>query len=69
MTLLSSATPADCRTTAKHKYTITLYALSSPLDALPMTDDIATDWTAMITAMDGKIIDSSYFSFMSTSLF
>ena len=48
---------------AKHKYTITLYALSSPLDAVPTNDDITIDWTAMTTAMDGKIISSSYFSF------
>jgi phosphatidylethanolamine-binding protein (PEBP) family uncharacterized protein len=48
---------------AQHTYTITLYALSGPLDTLPMNDDIKTDWTAMTTAMEGKIISSSYFSF------
>lgn len=48
---------------AKHKYTITLYALSSTMNALPTNDDIKTDWTDMTAAMEGKIIDSSYFSF------
>ena len=47
----------------KHTYVITLYALNSPLDTLPNQDDIAVDWTAMTTAMDGKIIASSQFSF------
>lgn len=49
---------------SQHEYTITLFALSSPLDTLPTQDNIATDWLAITNAMDGKIIASSYFTFL-----
>ena len=46
-----------------HEYTITLYALSSPLDTLPLHDDPDVDWSAMTKAMNGKIVASSHISF------
>lgn len=47
-----------------HEYTITLYALSAPLNTLPAKDDLRVDWLAMTKAMDGKVIASSHISFM-----
>lgn len=46
-----------------HEYTITLYALSAPLDTLPARDDPNVNWSAMTKAMDGKIIGTSHISF------
>ncbi|MAU99216.1 MAG: YbhB/YbcL family Raf kinase inhibitor-like protein [Fulvimarina sp.] len=46
-----------------HEYTITLYALSAPLDTLPLHDDPNVDWPAMTKAMNGKIVASSHISF------
>ena len=48
---------------SKHKYIITLYALNAPLNTLPAKDDGDVDWSAMATAMQGKIIGSSSISF------
>lgn len=46
-----------------HEYTITLYALSAPLDTLPLHDNPDVDWSAMTKAMDGKIMAASHISF------
>jgi Raf kinase inhibitor-like YbhB/YbcL family protein len=46
-----------------HEYTITLYALSAPLDTLPPHDDPNVDWSVMTKAMNGKIIASSHILF------
>lgn len=47
-----------------HKYTITLYALSAPLDKLPAQDDPNVDWSELTKAMDGKGLASSHISFL-----
>lgn len=49
----------------QHEYTITLYALSAPLDDLPEFDAIEVDWSAMTAAIDEHIIASSSISFLS----
>lgn len=46
-----------------HAYTITLYALDSPLDSLPQHDEIAVDWAEMTQAMNGKILAESHITF------
>lgn len=48
---------------ARHKYTISLYALDEPLDALPDADGPSVDWAAMTAAMEGHVIASSQISF------
>ncbi len=48
----------------QHEYTITLYALNAPVDALPTQDDPTVDWTAMVKAIDGKAIAESSISFL-----
>lgn len=47
-----------------HEYTITLYALSAPLETLPEHDDPGVVWTTLINAMDGKIIETSELTFL-----
>lgn len=47
----------------QHEYTITLYALDGPLDALPAQDDTDVDWSRMTAAMEGKVIGTSSLSF------
>ncbi len=42
-----------------HDYTISLYALSSPLDTLPDGDALSVDWTAMANALEGKVISAA----------
>jgi Raf kinase inhibitor-like YbhB/YbcL family protein len=56
-------TPPCSPGSAKHDYTITLYALGAPLETLPAQDDISVDWAALTAAMDGKIIDQSDLTF------
>lgn len=46
-----------------HQYTITVYALSAPLESLPDQDNIDIDWEKMIAAMDGKVLASSALTF------
>lgn len=46
-----------------HEYTITLYALHSPLDTLPAGDDVNVDWTTVLEAITGKVIAASSISF------
>ena len=47
----------------RHEYTITLYALDSPLDLLPAGDDLSADWTTVLEAVTGKVIAASSLSF------
>jgi phosphatidylethanolamine-binding protein (PEBP) family uncharacterized protein len=49
---------------ARHEYTITLYALNSPLIDLPSSNDRQVDWLAITVAMDGMIMASSAISFL-----
>lgn len=48
---------------SQHEYTITLYALDSPLDTLPAQDDADVDWSSMTKAMEDKIIGASSITF------
>jgi len=49
---------------ALHEYTITLYALGAPLEALPENDDRGVIWATLNNAMDGKIIETSELTFL-----
>lgn len=46
-----------------HEYTITIYALETPLSSLPENDDISVDWETLIAAMVGLVIASQQISF------
>ncbi|TVU71211.1 YbhB/YbcL family Raf kinase inhibitor-like protein [Cobetia crustatorum] len=46
-----------------HEYTITLYALKVPLEALPDHDDMSVNWDTMTEALQGKVLDSSSITF------
>lgn len=56
-------TPPCSPGAAVHEYTITLYALDAAPDTLPDHDSIAVDWAAMITAIEGTVIDQSSLTF------
>jgi phosphatidylethanolamine-binding protein (PEBP) family uncharacterized protein len=56
--------PCSPPPSAQHEYTITLYALNSPLIALPATDDLQVDRLPMTAAIDGMVIASSAISFL-----
>lgn len=48
----------------QHEYVITVYALNATLESLPITDSLAVDWSTIMGAMQGKIIDSSQIKFI-----
>jgi phosphatidylethanolamine-binding protein (PEBP) family uncharacterized protein len=49
---------------AQHEYTITPYALNSPLIDLPSSGDRQVDWQTMTAAMNGAVMASSAISFL-----
>jgi Raf kinase inhibitor-like YbhB/YbcL family protein len=46
-----------------HEYTITVFALDSPLTRLPEGDDISVDWETLTAAMADQVIARSQISF------
>lgn len=48
----------------QHEYVITVYALNATLESLPITDSLSVDWSTIMDAMQGKIIDSSQIKFI-----
>lgn len=48
---------------ARHKYTITLYALTAAPDILPSNDSKKIDWTEMTRVIEPLIISSSSLTF------
>ena len=47
-----------------HTYTLTVYALSEPPAVLGTTDSLDVDWSRMITAIDGTVLDLASLSFV-----
>lgn len=56
-------TPPCSPGAAVHEYTITLYALDAAPNTLPDHDSVAVDWAAMMTAIEGTVIDQSSLTF------
>ncbi|MDB3935276.1 YbhB/YbcL family Raf kinase inhibitor-like protein [Granulosicoccus sp.] len=47
----------------KHTYTITVYAVDGPLEALPENDDPAIVWDDMMEALKGHVLNAASLSF------
>ncbi len=56
-------TPPCAPDHTKHAYTITVYALSAAPDALGTGDNPGVDWSAVMAAIEGKVIASSELTF------
>jgi phosphatidylethanolamine-binding protein (PEBP) family uncharacterized protein len=56
-------TPPCSPAGSDHEYTITVFALDSPLTSLPEGDDISVDWETLTAAMANRVIASSQISF------
>ena len=47
-----------------HRYTVTVYALSKAPEALGTTDAVGVDWSQVITAIDGTVLDVASLDFV-----